>query len=371
MRKFLFIVLAFLSFLIFFGAVSGAVRSYGSNDLRVDAIASHRDETWFLTEGDGCAVFNKKTHIWKRKSGFESSFPGAAYFTDKWLFACDNKFDRKTGGKYPIPEYVNARDTNYIYLNRSRYVLKDDTIIPGNLDGEYHLIYSSHGGYAKPVNEIINGNILSVCGYLKDGEIDWYLADYERNESDSSKIKMDSDCTLLLIKIDHSKNTKEVIEGLPPTKFKKMFRYDDYIDFGLYKINVNTWERFDNTCSYESPFSSKYLIDYDSDGYWYYSNGEILNFDRNCKLKKKCSLSKNGEKTIGYEISGCYDDGEFIWIASTGKVYGINKATGDEYDYKLNPSPSEFLKGIGKGVVGAILAPLYIIYVLLGGRGIG
>ena len=135
-----------------------------------------------------------------------------------------------------MPGDALARDANYIYLygepydvktgrvagpvSATRYRLKDDAIIPGHLDGEYHLIYSFRGNKSTPVDEMVNGGIFIVSGYYNDGDTDWYIADYERNKPDSSKIKMDMG-PALLIKIGSVNGKKELIEGLVSTETRK------------------------------------------------------------------------------------------------------------------------------------------------------
>ena len=97
-----------------------------------------------------------------------------------------------------------------------------------------------------------------------------------------------------------------------------------------------------------------HFVNFDKYGFWYYSNGRILNFGKDYKLKKEYCLSKNCEghkiKGVYNEVSEIYDDGEFIWVvfnAEPDRVYGIEKATGKKLNYNIHHSVSGAAKEIG------------------------
>ncbi len=186
MRKIFLVAMVFTSF-------SGAMRSYGSDIHDIVAIASKGDETWFLTDGDGAVVFNKKSYRWNKKTAEHVSFK-------MW-----NRFHRK----------------------------------------------ELHG----------------------------------------------------------------------------------------------------------------YFINLDANGYWYYSDGKILNLDINYNLKKEYCLT-NDCKNFDVSNGFLYDDGDFIWAvfsAEPNKIYGINKSTGNKYAYRCHNSFFESAKEVGKGIAAVFLMPFLLL----------
>lgn len=356
---------------------AGANESYASNIANIGAVANYGDETWFITFGDGAAVFNKNSKEWKRTSiidlgthGFGLGIFEKAYITEKWVFVGNYRYDKKSGEKYLLPGYVCAIDADYVYLyagftSAARYSLKDNQIIPGHLSGIYQLTHSIRN--KDPQNESIDGSIFIIKDYLKDGGVDWYSADYVRNNSDAHKIKMNAG-PVLLIKRDNVTGNKEVIENASTAK---IFRKERYLYFGPFeRIDLQTFVADTDKEAYQITNNllkegggREHFITYDQEGYWFYSNGKIFNFGDDYKLKKELNIIENFEyrnPEVYDEVNGYYVDDDIIWFVfkpDYNKIYGINKTTGERYNYTIHLSPAAALKQTGKSIGEILLLP--------------
>ena len=144
--------------------------------------------------------------------------------------------------------------------------------------------------------------------------------------------------------------------------------------YGAVAFNKKTckWNRkpgfdhpFEIFQTYYSKESHGYYINNDVDGYWYYLNGKILNFDRDFKLKKEYCLSDDCKSFEADGVICLYNDGEFIWVvfgSEPYKTYGVNKSTGSKYDYTFHQPFLESAKDVGRGIAAVIFLPFILLF---------